>query len=295
MIIFITYIAPLLIGAFLGLFGGGGSILTVPVLVYLLGLPPLTATAYSLFIVGSSAMVGALRFLVARQIDLSIALVFALPSFLAVFVTRRLLVPALPETLLQLGEVSIQRDVFIMTLFALLMLAASYSMIRSRPDEIENPAHEHRDDYEDSSPDFHDQPDARETSSKHGPRPLLITLNGFLVGFLTGLVGAGGGFMIIPVLVFFVGLPIKKAVGTSLLIVSVNSTLGFLGDLGGDAIVIDWKFLALFAGLTWLGILAGAFLNRRLNENRLRPLFGWFILFIGVLILCKEFLFEKLL
>lgn len=256
------YFGALLIGLVLGLIGGGGSILTVPVLVYLFSVSPVTATAYSLFVVGSSSLVGAGRNLQKKRVGFHTALAFAIPAVISVFCTRKFIVPAIPEVILRMDQLVITKDVGIMILFAVLMLIASFSMILDREKLLE------------------------EKKEESGPWYGLLVPLGFLTGLVTGLVGAGGGFIIIPILVLLAGLPMKKAVGTSLFIIALNSLIGFLGDLGHQK--IDWPFLLVFTGLAVIGIFVGVYLNRFVDGKKLKKGFGWFVLVMGIYILWKE-------
>ena len=257
------YSLSILIGVSLGLIGGGGSILTVPVLVYVMGVSPVLSTAYSLFIVGLTALVGSGNYARKRLLDYRTALLFGIPSILAVYGTRRFLVPLLPDPVFTLAGFAVSKDLFVMLLFAVLMVGASVSMIRRGKPESDDPQAEHpRQNY------------------------ALILVEGLVVGTLTGFVGAGGGFLIIPALVLFGGLPMKKAVGTSLLIIAAKSLLGFLGDIGTQP--IDWPFLLLFSAFAVAGIFIGFYLSHRISGARLRPAFGWFVLVMGIYILVRE-------
>jgi uncharacterized membrane protein YfcA len=257
------YASSFLIGLSLGLIGGGGSILTVPVLVYLFGVEPVMATAYSLFIVGLSSLVGAFPKYREGMVDLRTALVFGIPSITAVFVTRKFIVPAIPKVVMRLGDVDVTRGMLMMVLFAVLMIAASLSMIRNGS--------------------------ANRGDGSSGERVFnypLILLEGLVVGLLTGLVGAGGGFLIIPALVLLTGLPMKQAVGTSLLIIAAKSLFGFLGDV--TEYDMDWRLLAVVSAIAMAGILAGNTVSRRVDGDRLKKGFGWFVLLMGVFILIRE-------
>lgn len=255
------YVGALLIGLVLGLIGGGGSILTVPILVYVLAVDPVTATAYSLFVVGTSALLGAVRNAKKGIVDFRTGIVFAIPAFIAVFLTRKFLIPAIPEELFSIGDYMVTKNVAIMIFFALIMLVASISMIRGRKD---------RGDGEE------------EVSYNYS----LILIEGFVVGVLTGVVGAGGGFLIIPALVLFAKLPMKKAVATSLMIIAIKSLIGFLGDL--QNVDIDWTFLLSFTSLSVVGIFIGIYLNKFIDGKKLKKSFGWFVLIMGVYIVLKE-------
>jgi hypothetical protein len=263
-IVIIGFAAAILIGISLGLIGGGGSILTVPVLVYILGVNPVLATAYSLFVVGSTSLVGAATYMRKGLVNYKTALVFAVPSFIAVFLTRKFLVPALPDPLFTVGEAIITKNIGIMVFFALIMLAASYSMITTKKCV----------DCDEDEPVAFNFP--------------MIALEGSVVGLITGIVGAGGGFLIIPALVLLAKLPMKMAVGTSLLIIAAKSLIGFLGDLSTQT--IDWQLLLIFTALSIVGIFIGSALSKKINEKVLKTGFGWFVLVMGIYIITKELL-----
>lgn len=255
------YLASVFIGIFLGLIGGGGSILTVPVLVYLFHTDTILSTTYSLFVVGITSLIGAFFYFKRRQVNLNTVVAFGLPSIAAVFLTRFFLIPVIPETLFQIGSFVLTKNVFFMILFGALMIAAAYSMIRRRA--------------------------AVASEEKTGkPKNILLVLQGMFVGLVTGLVGAGGGFLIIPALVNFLKLPMKTAIGTSLAIISINSLTGFLFSL--KASVIHWNFLLSISGLSVAGLFIGMMLSRRINGSKLKPVFGWFVLIMGVYILFRE-------
>lgn len=265
--------AAAVIGVVLGALGGGGSILTVPVLVYIVGTPAVQATAYSLFVVGVTAAVGAVGHIRSGNVDLRTAALFAPPSLVAVFVTRRFLVPAIPDPVFHLGSLPVTRETLIMTLFALTMLVAAVSMIRGCKRCVT--AGEKKMD-----------PESAEGADRHS-NPLFILIEGAVVGVITGIVGAGGGFLIIPALVLVGGLPMKRAVGTSLLIIAAKSLIGFSGDLGA-ATALDWGFLLPFTGFAVLGIIGGVFLARSIDGARLRPAFGWLVLGMGTFITVQQ-------
>ena len=253
------YIASLFIGVVLGLIGGGGSILTLPVLVYLFAISPASAVSYSLFIVGSTSLVGAYNSYRKGLVDLKTVLLFGSSSIITVFIARKFIIPFLPDIFFQIGSLVVTHSLFVMVLFAILMLAASASMIRSRK--------------------FTAAKDPKE-------RPWVPVLYGVLLGLLTGLLGAGGGFLLIPALVIFMKLPMKKAIGTSLLIIALNSLIGFLGDIGRHS--IDWKFLMAVSALAITGIFIGGHFNEKINSDRLKKSFGWFVLVMGIYIIVKE-------
>ena len=256
--------SALVIGISLGLIGGGGSILTVPVLVYLLNINPILATAYSLFIVGATSLAGAFSFMKKGQVNYKTAAVFATPSFITVYLTRKFLVPAIPDTLLTIRDFTFTKDIGIMVFFAIIMLAAAFSMMMN----------------------WGNGEDKEKKVQYNYP---LITLEGAVVGLLTGIVGAGGGFLIIPALVLMAKLPMKMAVGTSLLIIAIKSLIGFLGDIGIQP--INWPFMLFFTALSLGGIFIGSWLSTKIVGKQLKRGFGLFVLLMAVYILLKEFLF----
>ena len=157
----------------------------------------------------------------------------------------------------------VTRDILIMVLFAVLMIAASYTMIKGRKDSGLG--------------------DEKRTFNYP-----MILLEGVVVGLLTGLVGAGGGFLIIPALVVLSKLPMKMAVGTSLVIISSKSLIGFLGDVQNQP--IDWQFLVFFTSISVVGIFIGSWLSTKVDGSKLKPAFGWFVLIMGIFILTKSIL-----
>lgn len=258
--------ASILIGVSLGLIGGGGSILTLPVLVYLLHLNPVTSTAYSLFIVGSTSLVGSFTYMRKELVNYRAALVFAIPSFIAVYFTRKYLVPSIPNSLFMVGGFEVTKNIAIMVFFALVMLAASYSMIQDKKQAKSTESDEVRFNYP------------------------MIALEGGVVGILTGIVGAGGGFLIIPALVLLARLPMKMAVGTSLLIIAAKSLIGFVGDMSN--MQVDWPFLLEFTALSVVGIFVGTYMSKFIPGEKLKKSFGWFVLVMGVYIIAKELMFS---
>ncbi|QCK14230.1 sulfite exporter TauE/SafE family protein [Mangrovivirga cuniculi] len=259
-------ISAVIIGVSLGLIGGGGSILTVPVFVYMLGISPVIATAYSLFVVGSTSLVGSVAFMRKGLVNYKAAVVFAIPSFISVYLTRMYIIPAIPEKLFSIGELVVTKDIAIMVFFALIMFAAAISMIKKKKGL----------DKQDGVP---------EELKFNLP---LIALEGAFVGVLTGIVGAGGGFLIIPALVLFARLPMKMAVGTSLLIISAKSLIGFIGDIQNQP--IDWEFLLMFTGISIVGIILGSILSKKISGEKLKAGFGYFVLIMAVYILVSEFI-----
>lgn len=257
------YLASILMGLSLGMIGGGGSILTVPILVYLFGTNPVTATAYSLFIVGSTALVGGLSYLKKGEVDLKTGFIFAVPSFIGVYLTRAYVVPKLPDPVFQLSGISFSKPLLIMLAFAILMVAASISMIRTKKTE------------------------AKKAELSAITKFSLISLEGLVVGAVTGFVGAGGGFLIIPALVVLVGMPMKIAVGTSLFIIAVKSLIGFIGDLQHQT-SIQWSLLTTITAIAVFGLFVGMQLTKKVSEKGLKKGFGYFVLVMGAFILFDQ-------
>ncbi len=255
------YLAALLIGVSLGLIGGGGSILTIPVLVYLFHIQPTLATGYSLFIVGCSSLAGAYKNYRRGNINFKAAFYFGITSILTVVLIRKFLVPVIPEELFTVNRYMVNKSFVTMVLFACVMIIASLNMIR--------------------------KPAVITEQGKDSPIRLTKALvRGIEVGILTGLLGAGGGFIIVPVLIFSFHLSMKEAIGTSLLIIAMNSLFGFAGDLSHHH--FNWDLLI---PLTLIAV-TGTFIGRKLGESvpgfRLKKWFGWFILVMGVYIIIHE-------
>jgi len=258
----IGYTASICIGIALGLIGGGGSILTVPVLVYLFAVDAVAATAYSLFIVGLTSAIGSLSYFKNGLVNVKTAVIFGIPSIVAVFLTRAYLVPAIPKEVFTIGTFTVTKGMLMMLLFAILMIAASYSMIKR------------------------DKPKTHEKDGEQECNYPVILLEGSVVGVLTGLVGAGGGFLIIPALVILSKLPMKEAVATSLVIIAAKSLIGFFGE-GGET-SIDWLLLTKVSVAAIIGIFIGSMLSKKIDGAKLKPAFGWFVLVMGVYIIVKE-------
>lgn len=257
----VGYAAAVVVGLVIGLAGGGGSILTVPIFVYVFGIPTVLATTYSLFVVGSTSLVGSVNHLLKKRVDLRVTLAFALPSFVTVYVSRRFLVPALPDPLFRLNNFVLSKSDAILYFFVVVMVVAARAMIRR------------------------DSPE-RGAAADGNPRYGTLSLDGLAVGLLTGTIGAGGGFLIVPMLVLLAGLPIKRAVATSVLIIAVNSFVGFLGDVNHTD--LNWNFLLPFTGLSIIGIFIGMYLARFVAPDQLKRGFGWFVLAVAGYMVVSE-------
>ena len=252
------YVGALFIGLVLGLTGGGGSILTVPILVYLMGISPVTATAYSLFIVGTTSTFGAIQNYRKNLVDIKNGFIFAIPSFIAVYLTRNFIVPRIPEIIIE-SPILITKNTFLMLFFAVIMIFGALSVLKKK---------------------------SQNTNNEEKRNLILIGIQTFTIGIIIGLVGAGGGFLIIPSLILFAKLPIRKAVGTSLFIIAMNSLVGFIGDV--QNLVIDWTFLLTFSAVSVVGIFIGMYLTKYTNESQLKKIFAYFVLLMATIILLKE-------
>ncbi len=263
------FIAFLIIGLILGLIGGGGSILGVPVLVYVMGYTADEATSYSLFIVGTTSLIGAMAYLRKGEISVEAILQFAIASLITVFCVRKFLMPAIPS-IIHVFDFELSKHVLIMVVFSILILSSSISMIKKR------------------KPNRINQLKWDEFAKSPMGLPFVILL-GVCVGFITGFVGAGGGFIIVPVLIFFLRLNFKKAIGTSLCIIAINSLIGFTGNIGHQT--INWIFLLSISAMCILGIIIGSLLSDKISSKKLKPAFGWFTLVVGIFVFIKELFF----
>ena len=261
------YFFAVVIGLVLGLIGGGGSILSVPVFVYIFKFDAVTATGLSLFVVGITSLVGSAGFIKQKQIDFKTAFIFGIPSILGVLFSRRLVLPNLPDYIINRWGIALTKDMFLLLLFSILMLIASYKMIRKE-----------------------ERPRIRKEQETN--YTLLIS-QGLLVGIITGLIGAGGGFLIVPALVMLLGLNMKKAVATSLFIIAMNSVFGFLSTL--QMFDQDWGFLLKFTALSVVGIFIGILIAKKIDGRKLKPIFGWFVLLMGLFIIFKEIFLKQLI
>jgi uncharacterized membrane protein YfcA len=252
------YVGALFIGLVLGLTGGGGSILTVPILVYLMSISPVTATAYSLFIVGTTSTFGAIQNYRKNLVDIKNGFIFAIPSFVAVYLTRKFIVPRIPEIIIE-SPILITKNTFLMLFFAVIMIFGALSVLKKK---------------------------SQDNNNEEKRNLILIGIQTFTIGIIIGLVGAGGGFLIIPSLILFAKLPMRKAVGTSLFIIAMNSLVGFIGDV--QNLVIDWVFLLTFSAISVVGIFIGMYLTKYTNEIQLKKIFAYFVLVMAAIILLKE-------
>lgn len=265
------YILAFAVGISLGLIGGGGSILTLPILVYVMGIDPELGTAYSLFIVGSTALVSGIQNARQKKVDLKTALIFGIPSIISVYLTRAYLVPVIPNPIFSIGDFTLTKPLSFMLLFSVVMLMAAFSMMKP------------------GKKDGTKDTDIQTEPIKYNYPMILI--EGIVVGMLTGIVGAGGGFLIIPALVIFARLPMKMAVGTSLFIIAIKSLIGFIGDIQTRP-DMDWGLLLLFSGISIIGSFAGNYFSKSIDNTKLKKIFAWFVLVMGTYIILKELLFK---
>ncbi|SFA89703.1 hypothetical protein SAMN05660845_0859 [Flavobacterium swingsii] len=257
---YLGYFASILVGISLGLIGGGGSILTIPILVYLFKINPENATSYSLFIVGITALIGSYKHYLLGNLKLKTALYFTFPSVISLLFVREIVLPNIPNHLFFINNFEFTKNSLIMLVFAILMIFASVSMIkRSNADKK-----------------------MQEISF------IQLSLIGLIVGFVIGFLGAGGGFLIIPALIFFAGLEMKQAIGTSLFIIFINSIIGFGGDVI-NGIQLDYKLLFIISSIAIFGMFIGTHLSKKIDGSKLKPAFGWFVLIMGIYIISKEF------
>jgi uncharacterized membrane protein YfcA len=260
----IGFLASFVMGVVLGVMGGGGSILTVPIMVYLFGLAPSVATGASLFIVGTTALIGGLMFIRKGEVDFRIGLWFAVPSLVGVNISRGFVIPHLPAVIANISGFVLTKDILVMATFSVLMIGASFSMLKSRKNQKRTMS-----------------------ASASWKEMLAIALQGLGVGAIAGFVGAGGGFLIIPALVLLAGLSMRVAVGTSLMIIAFQSLLGFAGDVWRGA-TVDWRLLTSVAVAAAAGILIGTTVADRIEEKKLKIGFGWFVLVMGTAILIEQ-------
>ena len=258
------YIGAFVVGLVLGITGSGGSILSMPILVYLFKFNAVTASAYSLFIVGTTALTGSFQNFKKKLINYRTTILFSTSAVISVYVTRKYLIGLIPEIILSNNIIVIKKDQLIMVLFGILMLFAGFLMIKKTPRTIMK----------------------FKKTKTITPNKLLIFFEGSIIGFLTGLIGAGGGFIIIPILVILSNLKMQSAIATSLLIISTKSLIGFIGDV--QNLIIEWDFLIIFTSISIFGIIVGQLIRKKVMENQLKKIFGSFVFVIGILILLRE-------
>ncbi len=256
------YLAAIMVGLSMGLVGGGGSILIIPILVYLLQIEPLAATTYSFFVVGIISLVGAVMKIQGKQVNLKMALLFGIPDIIGVITMRTFIFPPIPGNLFMLSNHMVTKSELVMVIFSIIMIISSISMVRKKDNENEDV-----------------------TGVLNKPIWFFFIL-GTLTGWLTGMVGVGGGFLIIPVLVLYAGLPMKQAVGTSLVIIATKSLFGFLS--GHAHYQVEYKMAIILSALALIGLFIGNILSRKISSKLIQTGFGWSVLVLGIYMLIKE-------
>lgn len=256
------YCCALVVGISMGMLGAGGAILTIPIMVYLFNVEPVLATVYSLFVVGSTAFAGSINYIRQGLINIKSSLLFAIPAVIIMFIMRKLVVPAIPAEF-DIAGIHILKGTFILGFFSIVLLFSSMSMI------------------------FGGVKTEKENNILNSKERLILILSGAGTGIITGMIGAGGGFIIIPSLVLLARMPMKEAVGTSLIIITINSLTGFAGDLTGNY-EIDWALILIFLVISIIGIIIGSMLVKKVPSVKLKVAFGWFILAMGIYIFIKE-------
>ena len=268
-ILILGHILALAVGLSLGLISGGGSILAMPILVYVLGLEAKVAIAMSLFIVGTVSLIGVIPHWQQGNVNLKTAIGFTPPAMLGAFFGARL------------AAFSFVTDTVQLICFAVMMLIASHFMLRKPKTKAPFG------DFPSANSNDHVKLFFPEQQQPKHPYPwLMITVDGLRVGIITGFVGVGGGFAIIPALVLLGRIPMKEAIGTSLLIITFKSVTGFLGYL--NQVNIDWDLMFSFTAAAALGVMSGAYLTRKIHGAKLQTAFGYFLIAIAFFILIKR-------
>jgi uncharacterized membrane protein YfcA len=256
-----TCVASMAIGLSLGLIGAGGSILTIPVFVYVLKKDPISSSVYSMFVVGMSSMAGSIQSMINKLVDFKAAIAFGIPSVIGVFIARKAIFPLIPAELFSVGSFTLSKNILFMLCLAFLMFFAALRMLKPvmKNDQAEE---------------------------KERPATIWIVVRGLFVGTITGLLGIGGGFLIVPALYFLVNLPVKRAIGTALIIITINSLFGFLNSY--STMDIDWLLLVKFSLGATAGILIGTKLSQKIPGTYLKKVFGWCILSMSFYIVYKQ-------
>lgn len=257
------YFLILIVGITLGMMGSGGSILTVPTLVYTLGIAPSDATTYSLFLIGMTSIFASYTKFKNKEIDFGLVLRFGLPSMVSIFLTRSFILPLIPEfiEIPFLGEIS--TDTLLMMLFSVVMVAAGWNMMRKKSDnEVVD-----------------------EMKKSNGSLGLILLA--ISIGFLSGILGAGGGFLIIPSLMIFAKVSLRKAIAASIVIVMLNSLIGFAGDYQQFS-TLNYQILGFLLIFSVVGVFLGNYWGKKIQTQTLQRGFGYFVLALGFLLFFIE-------
>ena len=252
------YIAIIIIGIVLGAVGAGGSMLATPVLVYLFALSMETASAYSLFLVGMTSLAG-VAIKRKEHFVIGSALTFGIPSLAGAFVARKWIITCIPHCIARMQHFHLTKETLLLLMFSLMMIGSSLLLLRQ----------------------------VKSNNNRVDAKPYALIPAGLITGLLAGLMGAGGGFLILPSLLIFARLHFAPALGTTLLIISCNSLLGFCGDvLNHD---VNWPFLLSITGLAIAGLFIGYWSHERLPSKResQRGL-AWCMMAIGIFVFCKQ-------
>lgn len=257
----IGYFLAVIVGITMGLLGSGGSILSVPIFAYVMGIEPVLATAYSLFAVGSTALFGGIQKAREKLVDFQKVLLFGVPTVISVFITRKYILHSIPDIVFDNELFTLHKSVLIMLVFASVMMLAAIRMIKP---------------IKDNELDINKKLNYKS-----------IFFQGLIIGLVAGFVGAGGGFLIIPALLILARTPMKTAVGTSLFIIAIQSLIGFLGDLSSN-VIIDWKMLLTFTLCAIVGVVIGNLFSKKVPAAQLKKGFGYFVLIMGFYIFINE-------
>lgn len=266
------YALAIVVGLLLGLLGGGGSILALPIFVYLFGINPILATTYSLFVIGVSSLFGTYKCVKSNSINYNALIYFGFSSVISVLLTRMYLIDLIPESIFLFGF-ELSKGKVVLIFFSLIMLGAGYSLIfvdNVTKNEIENC-----------------ETNDKVIGNSKIKNIFSLSFQGLIDGAITGIVGAGGGFLIVPALVFVSKLDIRIAISTSLAIISLKTIIGFLGSLNKSP-NIDYIFLSIFTFLAIVGMVVGIKLSKKLNPDALKKYFGIFVIICAIYILLKE-------
>ena len=262
----ITYAASLFVGLSLGMIGAGGSILTVPVFIFILKIDPLTSSIYSMFVVGISSLAGGIKSIFHKLVDIKTMFVFGIPSVTGVLVARNFIFPSIPDQIFSLGGFVVSKKILFMFCISTLMFFAAVKMLQAASSKRET------------------------TRDEPHVKPGFLIIQGLIVGIITGLFGIGGGFLIVPALYFWTHLPMKKAVGTTLLIIAMNSLFSFSTCYAAS--VINWSLLIRFSLGAIIGIFIGTRIAEKISGDYLKKIFGWFVMAISFYIVIKQFTFH---
>jgi uncharacterized membrane protein YfcA len=254
------YLGALLTGLVLGLLGGGGAAVSIPILVYAFGVPASVATGYSLLIVAFTALLGTVQNIRLKLVRYSALIKCGLPALISIYIMRRFLIHSIPNVFFTVHGFVMTKNSFILLLLAFFMVLVARNMIVAAKPKTDEPE----------------------------PAPyLLILIQSILIGLFTGLVGAGGGFLLIPLILSAEPMEFRNATATSLTLVTLNSFIGFLGDMQSNS-QMDLTFLLAFMGCSIVGVLTGITIATRIDNKKLRLVFGYTMMVIAIYIIIRE-------